>query len=67
MPKETKKRKCYNCLHSGKQFKIGDLSHLHCENKELYNHEKLLSGEISAWDSLRVFSDICDKHTQKDA
>ena len=67
MLKETKKRKCYNCAYAGKQFKIGKLSHLHCENKELYNQEKNDSGVTSGWDSLRVFSDTCDKYSKKDA
>lgn len=61
------KAKCYNCLHAGNQFKIGKLSHLHCENPVLYNQEKYDSGNFSAWDSIRVFSDSCSFHTPKNA
>jgi len=57
-----KNAKCYNCKHSSKQFKIGDLTHLHCLNENIYPEEKLMTGEISPWDTLKVFSDTCDKH-----
>ena len=67
MPKETKKRKCYNCIHAGKQFKIGNLSHLHC-NEPHIQHERELGLYVSPWDTLRVFSDSCVIHEfKKDA
>lgn len=60
-----KKSKCYNCIHSSTQFKIDKLTHLHCFNNDIYKEEDLITGKISAWDTLRVFSDICDKHEFK--
>lgn len=67
--KTVKKAKCYNCIHSSQQFKVGNLTHLHCFNNEIYPEEELINGNISPWDTLRVFSDKCEKHdfkTKKD-
>jgi len=60
-----KKLKCYNCKYSGYQFKIGKLTHLHCCHPK-YKEEDFLSGKLSAWDTLRVFSDTCENHQYKD-
>ena len=60
-----KKPRCYNCIFAGKQFKIGDLTHLHCGNEKQYPKEKFESGELTAWDSLQTFSDICEFHEFK--
>lgn len=60
-----RKRKCHNCKHAGQQFKIDKLTHLHCENPKDYTKEKFESGELSAWDTLRVFSDDCKDHEFK--
>ena len=65
MNEQEKKPKCYNCKHSSKQFKLGKLTHLHCFNNELYPEKEIEEGNISAWDTLRVFSDSCDKHEFK--
>lgn len=61
----TKKAKCYNCKHASNQFKVGKLTHLHCENPSEYNQEKYDNGDFSAWDTLRVFSDNCISHEFK--
>ena len=63
----VKKRKCYNCKFAGKQFKITNLTHLHCENETIFPVEKWESGELSPWDSLQVFSDVCEFHEFKDS
>ena len=60
-----KKRKCYNCKFAGTQFKITNLTHLHCENETIFPKEKWESGELSPWDSLQVFSDTCEFHEFK--
>lgn len=65
MKNKAKKPKCYNCKHSGKQFKVGNVTHLHCEDERQYPKEKWESGELTAWDSLQKFSDACDKHEFK--
>lgn len=57
-----KKRYCYNCKFAGKGFKIGKLTYHHCEDEKQYNQEKFDTGEITAWDTLRTFNDVCDNH-----
>lgn len=70
-PKESgvlmKKPRCHNCKHAGDQFKIGKLTHLHCKNPEKFPKEKWESGELTAWDSLCVFSDSCPDHEFKES
>ena len=61
----NKKTGCYNCKFAGKQFKINKLTHLHCEDPKKYTQEKYDNGEFCAWDTLRVFSDICSDHEFK--
>ncbi len=56
---------CYNCKFAGKAFKIGKITHHHCEDKKQYNQEMFDRGEFTAWDTLRVFSDTCDNHEFK--
>ena len=53
---------CYNCKFAGEQFKIKELTHLHCEDPIKYTQEKHDNDEFCAWDTLRVFSDICSNH-----
>jgi len=59
------KPKCYNCKHAGKQFKVGNLTHLHCEDEKQYPKEKWESGELTAWDSLQQFNWTCENHEFK--
>lgn len=61
-----KKRKCYNCKHKGQSFKIAKVTHLHCLNENLYTEEGFKTGQTSAWDTLRFFSDTCNEHKFKD-
>lgn len=60
-----KNKKCYNCKHGGNQFKISKITHLHCMNPEIYKIEGFESGQTSAWDTLRVFSDSCNSYQSK--
>ena len=60
-----KRAKCYNCKHSGAQFNINKLTHLHCESPEKYTQEKFDNNEFGPWDTLRVFSDTCKNHRFK--
>lgn len=63
----SKKAKCYNCKFAGKQFKVSNVTHLHCEDEKQYPIEKWESGELTAWDSLQKFSDTCGNHEFKDS
>lgn len=63
----NKKRKCYNCKFAGKQFKVSNVTHLHCEDEKQYPKEKWESGELTAWDSLQKFSDTCEFHEFNDS
>jgi len=56
------KPRCYNCKFAGEQFKIKELTHLHCEDPKKYTQEKHDNDEFCAWDTLRVFDDICSNH-----
>lgn len=62
---EKIKPRCYNCIHSGDQFKIGKLTHLHCNNPKEFDQEKFDNGEFTAWDTLRVFNNTCSDHEFK--
>lgn len=53
------KNKCHNCKHAGKAFKIGKVTHMHCQHPE----ERAKSE--SAWDTLTEFYSTCKKHESK--
>lgn len=59
-----KKARCYNCVHSGTQFKLGKLTHLHCEH-ESYTQEDFDNVKFGVYDTLMVFNDACEKHEFK--
>lgn len=59
-----KNRKCYNCIHGGKQIKIVGNTHLHCENPK-YTAEMFESGQLTGWDTLMNFYDSCEDHQLK--
>ena len=59
------KRRCHNCKFSGPAFKLNNLTHNYCEDPKQYNQEKFNNGEFDPIESLRVFSDSCDKHKFK--
>jgi hypothetical protein len=62
---EQRKSRCYNCKFSGQQFKLTNLTHLHCEHPDKYTLEKFKLEEFSLWDTLRVFNDTCENHQFK--
>jgi len=62
---KPKKQKCYNCIFAGTQFKIANLTYLHCWDEKQYPKEKFENGELTAWDSLMKFSDSCNNHEFK--
>lgn len=53
------KKICANCIHGGEQFKINNLTHLHCESPAMEHYHKT-DDNATAWESLRVFGDTCD-------
>ena len=63
---DMKNKKCYNCKHAGKKFKIAGKTHLHCCNPVKYPkfEEVEIASKVSetAWETLRAFSDSCDLH-----
>lgn len=62
---EKRKPRCHNCKFAGQQFKVDKLTHLHCEDPGQYPSEKMKNGDISPWDTLRVFNDTCNSHEFK--
>ncbi len=62
MSEEKRKPRCHNCKYSSKQFKVVNLTHIHCENEKAF---ELPMEEVSPWDTLRVFNDTCEKHEFK--
>ena len=62
MSKESKNPNCHNCKFAGNKFKILGLTHLHCEDKELYSKEAWENEEFNEYDTLRVWWDKCKKH-----
>lgn len=59
-----KKPCCYNCESGGPQFKIGNMTNLHCEHPK-YTQEDFDNGKLSAWDTLRLFYNTCNDHKFK--
>lgn len=57
-------KRCFNCKHAGQQFKVGKVTHLHCEHPK-YTDEDFESGKLTAWDTLCKFSDTCIDHEYK--
>lgn len=62
---EPKRKRCYNCKFAGEQFKIGNKTHLHCQNRELYPEADLKSGNVSPWETLMEWRSTCDKYEFK--
>lgn len=54
-------KKCYNCKHAGRQFKILGKTHLHCEHPKYPEADKE-SGKISPYDTLMEFWNTCEDH-----
>lgn len=59
------KTKCYNCKFMGNQFKIADINHHHCEEPTQFTKEQWDTGDFSPWDTLKKFSDTCNKYEPK--
>jgi hypothetical protein len=57
------KQTCYNCKFAGQPFKVGDLTHVHCQNKELYPPEK--RSEKTTYETLMEWYNKCEKHEFK--
>lgn len=53
-------KKCFNCKFASEPFKINGNTHFHCYHTK--HDEGLKSGDLSAWDTLRMFYDTCDDH-----
>lgn len=62
---KAKKPKCHNCIFAGNNFKVANVTHLHCCDEKQYPKDKFESGELTAWDSLMKFSDTCNNHEFK--
>ena len=60
---EDNKRKCYNCKYAGTAFKLGGLTHQHCEHPKY--KEQFDKGTLSPYDTLNKFSDTCENHEFK--
>lgn len=56
-----RQRKCFNCKFKGPSFRLGKITHMHCENPE-YNKELKIGGELSPWETLREFWQTCERH-----
>lgn len=58
------KKICANCEHSGNQFKIGKMTHLHCghPNTEI---RYPTTNDFNPWDSLREFWESCNRFEPK--
>ena len=60
----SKKKICCNCKYAGHQFKVGNLTHLHCEKPE-YEEMAKNSDPPSPWETLREFGWTCDDFQPK--
>lgn len=64
MKESTKHKKCYNCKHASKAFKVVGKTHHHCFHPK-YKEEDMKSGKISPWDTLMEFWQTCDDYEFK--
>lgn len=64
LSERKRKPKCCNCIHAGTQFKLGKVTHMHCEHPK--NDEAFKRGEIeSPYDTLQEFGNTCEDHEFK--
>lgn len=61
---KPKAKICANCIHAGHQFKVGNMTHLHCEH-EILEVRAPIPPRDSHWATLREFSNSCTKFEQK--
>lgn len=55
------RKRCHNCIFYGTKFKIAGKIHAHCERVQ-YTEEQYKSGEVSPWDTVKVFYETCKNH-----
>jgi hypothetical protein len=58
-----KKKKCYNCKFRSPAFKVGKVTHHHCD-RPTYQKRRDQGEEISPWETLVVFSETCKEYEQ---
>jgi len=59
------KRICCNCKHAGNQFKVGNMTHLHCSHPDIKIRNPR-DHEDTGWDSLRKFGETCEHFEPKE-
>jgi len=52
---------CCNCLYGGQPFKLGNVTHQHCEHPR-YTQEGAERGDFTPYDTLMKFSETCTDH-----
>ena len=64
MNTETRKQRCWNCIHASEQFKVGKNNHVHCQSPAMdkYHNEE---PHASPWESLRNNYSTCEDHEFK--
>ncbi len=60
---KSKNKKCFNCKHAGKQFKIAGKTHLYCRHSK--NKKDIEKGNIDPIDVLNEFWNTCEDHEKK--
>jgi hypothetical protein len=58
------KKKCYNCKLRSHAFKVGNLTHYHCD-APTYQQQRSEGKEVSPWETLREFSNTCKEHEKR--
>jgi len=61
---QERKRMCCNCGYATPQFKVKNLNHVHCM-KPKYNAMTKAGHPPSPWETLCVFSWVCEEHKFK--
>ncbi len=61
---KTPKKICANCMHSGHQFKVGEMTHIHC-NHPVLEVRSPLTKDDNPWDTLREFWTNCESFELK--
>jgi hypothetical protein len=66
MKKKIRPR-CHNCKFAGPAFKLGKVTHMHCENEEYYKELLQTEEHPSPYDTLFEFYHTCERHQFKEA
>jgi hypothetical protein len=64
MEAETKKPRCWNCIHASVEFKVGKNNHVHCQSPAIDKYFKEVKN-ASPWESLRNNYNTCEDHEFK--